>query len=193
MPQLPLRKTPTPSSRVDRYSRSTSKPSRGDNMRNRTLIAAAVLSLTCFASAQAGADNERKGTLQLIKSCQNYNGRPGDYCAITESNLAEIPANPGITPQTGTVVYYTQEAGIIPNVIDSNIVLDAGDGNRAVGRCTFDDGTNTGLCVYTDGTGTLAGFSARLEVTPDPPGDLNTSTYFVNGPYVFKNLNMPAS
>jgi hypothetical protein len=80
---------------------------------------------------------------------------------------------------------------IVPNLIDSPIVLDAGNGNRAVGRCTFDGVTNTGLCDYVDGTGTLAGFSARLVVTPDPPGSLTTGTYFLNGPYVFNNTTQP--
>jgi hypothetical protein len=131
--------------------------------------------------------------MQLVKNCDKYMGISGSWCAITESSLPEIPPNthPDDNPPSGTVVYYTMAAGIVPNVIDSPIVLDAGHGNRAVGRCTFDGATNTGLCDYVDGTGTLAGFSARLVVTPDPPGSLTTSTYFLNGPYVFKNTNEP--
>ena len=167
-----------------------------------SLIAAAALSLTCFASAQAqvagdgNAQGNREGTMHLVKNCDEYvahNGSAGSWCAITESSLAEIPLNthPDDKTPSGTVVYYTMAAGIVPNLIDSPIVLDAGNGNRAVGRCTFDGATNTGLCDYVDGTGTLAGFSARLVVTPDPPGSLTTVTYFLNGPYVFKNTTQP--
>jgi hypothetical protein len=170
-------------------------------MRDRTLIAVAALSLTYFASAQApvagsnsnaGDNNERHGTMQLVKSCQKYLGLPGNWCAITQSNLAEIPINtdPSSTTVDGTVNYYTQAFGIIPNLVDSNVILDAGNGNRAIGRCTFDNITNTGVCNYTDGTGTLAGFSARLEVTLD---DNRVPSYFLTGPYVFKNLKKPAS
>ena len=111
----------------------------------------------------------------------------------------EIPPNlstKGTPPSAmdgGTVNFYIMRGDVVPAFIDSNVVLDTGQGNRATGRCTFDNATNTGLCVYTDGTGTLAGFSARLEVTPDPPGHLNTVTYFLRGPYVFKDTNKPPS
>jgi hypothetical protein len=87
-----------------------------DNMRNRTVIAVAALSLTWFASVQAqmagsnsnaGGNNERRGTMQIVKSCSKitYMGAPGNWCAITESNLAEIPANtrPEAIPPEGTV------------------------------------------------------------------------------------------
>jgi hypothetical protein len=50
-------------------------------------------------------------------------------------------------------------------MLDSNIVLDAGDGNRAVGRCTLDFATRLGLCTFSDGTGSLAGFHARVDVS----------------------------
>lgn len=186
----------------------------GDNMRNRTLIAVAALSLTYCASAQAqmvgsnsnaGGNNERRGTMQIVKSCSLYRGQPGNFCEITESNLAAIPVNtsPGVTPPTGTANYYTQPFPISPTaaaggtcpsclqgLIDSNVILDAGNGNRAIGRCTFDVATNTGVCIYTDGTGTLAGFSARLEIAID---DAKVPSWFLTGPYVFKNTNKPPS
>lgn len=176
-----------------------------------SLIAAATLSLTCFGSAQAqagdgNAQGNRAGTMQLVKTCpspQNGLGLPGNYCTIIRSSLPEIPPNtsPNGTPPPdgGSANIYMQSLLIVPfgsNVqtfLDSNVVLDAGNGNRAVGRCTFDGASNTGLCVYADGTGTLAGFSARLVVTPDPPGSLTTYTYFLTGPYVFKNTNEPPS
>jgi hypothetical protein len=172
-------------------------------MPNRTLIAVAALTLTCFAFAKAqagdnnsnaGGSNERNGTMQLVKSCNTYAGVPGNFCWISQSDLREIPVNTTGTAD-GSANYYTQPFPISPTnttmqgLIDSNVILDAGDGNRAIGRCTFDVTTNTGVCNYTDGTGTLAGFSARLEVTLDDP---NIPSYFLTGPYVFKNLKKPA-
>jgi hypothetical protein len=55
-------------------------------------------------------------------------------------------------------------------VLDSNVVLDAGSGNRAVGRCTLDLGTGLGLCTFSDGIGQFAGFRARVDVTPPTDG-----------------------
>ena len=41
---------------------------------------------------------------------------------------------------------------VIPaGMLDSNVVLDAGNGNRAVGRCTLDLVTGLGLCTFSDG------------------------------------------
>ena len=60
-------------------------------------------------------------------------------------------------------------------------MIDAGSGNRAVGRCTLDLATGLGLCTFYDGTGELAGFEARVDVTcsggPDCDWD---GTYGIN-------------
>ena len=56
-------------------------------------------------------------------------------------------------------------AGIPAFGLDSNVVLDAGNGNRAMGRCTLDATTGTGLCTFGDGTGQFAGFHARVDVS----------------------------
>jgi hypothetical protein len=55
-------------------------------------------------------------------------------------------------------------------LLDSNVVLDAERGNRAVGRCTLDLASFKGLCTFSDGTGDLAGFSARVDVVCAPQG-----------------------
>ena len=104
------------------------------------------------------ASSGRSGFLQVEKECSEYQGQPGQFCTITLSNISEI------TPDSK--VFYTQPAGIPAGVLDSNVVLDAGDGSRAVGRCTLDLTTGLGLCTFSDGTGRLAGFHARVDVTP---------------------------
>ena len=82
-------------------------------------------------------------------------GAAGEWCTITVSNLRRLPVD--------SKVLYSQALGIPAGLLDSNVVLDAGGGNRAVGRCTLDLATGLGLCTFSDGTGQLAGFQARVE------------------------------
>jgi hypothetical protein len=107
----------------------------------------------------------------------------GGTCKIVSSNLPEIPA--------GSLVHYTQAFGILnPAWLDSNVVLDAGHGNKAVGRCTVDFSITTpglsGLCTFSDGTGNLAGFTARVifSTIPTPPAD-----YTWDGHYSFRPVD----
>jgi len=103
------------------------------------------------------ASNGRSGDLHVTKACEEYTGQPGAHCTIDSSNLTQIPK--------GSIVYYTQAAGIIPGMLDSNIVLDAGHGDRAIGRCTLDLSTRLGLCTFSNGTGRLDGFTAEVKVS----------------------------
>ena len=86
-----------------------------------------------------------------------YTGQAGSFCVITASNLPES--------KVGSKVLYDQAAGIPAGMLDSNVVLDAGNGDRAVGRCTLDLVSGIGLCTFSDGTGRLAGFHARVDVS----------------------------
>ena len=94
----------------------------------------------------------------MTKECTEYFGAAGEFCTITSSNLARI--------KVGSRVYYDQPAGIPAGLLDSNVVLDAGNGNRALGRCTLDLTTGLGLCTFSDGIGRFAGFNARVQVSP---------------------------
>ena len=102
---------------------------------------------------------ESFGPLHILKNCASYDYAAGGQCTIDASNLPEIPA--------GSIVHYTQAFGILnPTWLDSNVVLDAGNGNKATGRCTVDFSIATpGVCTFQDGTGQLAGFSARVNVS----------------------------
>jgi hypothetical protein len=114
------------------------------------------LTLALALSTGAAWADERNGQLHVTKECSQDKGAAGDHCTITSSNLAEI--------KVGSKVFYDQAAGIPAGLLDSNVVLDAGSGNRAVGRCTLDLTTGRGLCTFSDGTGQFAGFSARVDV-----------------------------
>ena len=120
--------------------------------------------------ASVSASSERKGQLHVTKECSENTGVPGSFCTFTSSNLAQI--------KVGSRVYYDQAAGIPTGLLDSNVVLDAGNGNRAVGRCTLDLATGLGLCTFSDGIGQFAGFQARVDVDC-------TSECRWDGPYSF--------
>lgn len=97
------------------------------------------------------------GEIHVTKDCSAYTGAAGGYCTVTSSNLAAI--------RVGSKIFYDQAAGTPPGLLDSDIILDAGTGNRAIGHCTLDLGTNRGLCTFSGGTGQFAGFRARVDVS----------------------------
>ena len=115
-----------------------------------------ALSLSWGVTSVSATDG-KSGSLHATKNCAVYTGLSGDHCTIASSDLAEIPA--------GSIVYYDQAAGIPAGLLDSNVVLDAGSGDKAVGRCTLDFSTSLGLCTFSNGMGRLAGFTAEVKVS----------------------------
>jgi hypothetical protein len=144
-----------------------------------TLAGLAALALMCTTGGRpVSASSGRSGQLHIVKDCSAYTFMAGGTCKIVSSNLAEIPV--------GSLIHYTQAFGILnPGWIDSNVVLDAMNGNKAAGRCTVDFSIATpGVCTFEDGTGQLAGFTARVAVStsPTPPAD-----YALDGTYSFND------
>jgi hypothetical protein len=138
-------------------------------------VVAGFVALTLLLSPEAAsvsAFSVRKGDLHVTKECSKYTGAAGSYCTITSSNLAAI--------QVGSKVFYDQAAGVPSGLLDSNVVLDAGTGDWAVGRCTLDLTTGLGLCTFSDGTGQFAGFHARVDVSY-----LGAPNYAWDGTYSF--------
>ena len=133
-----------------------------------------TLAFTLLVGVAVSADTARTKSLHVTKECSEYSGAAGSFCTITSSNLRRIPA--------GTRVYYDQAANVPEGLLDSNVVLDAGDGNRALGRCTLDLMTGLGLCTFSDGIGKLAGFHARVAVDC-------TAECRWDGPYGFADLD----
>jgi hypothetical protein len=54
--------------------------------------------------------------------------------------------------------------------LDSDIVLEAGEGNSATGHVMLDLGAGTGTITFSGGTGKLAGFEAQAAVSADAEG-----------------------
>jgi len=130
-------------------------------------VAPNSLRRTPIGAVSAAGRNGRTGSVHITKNCSEYfaaHAAAGQFCTITSSTLPEIPA------AATTRVYYDQAFGLPPigakGFLDSNVLLYVGPGDWAVGRCTLDGSTGTGLCSFTDGTGSLSGFRARIDVAP---------------------------
>ena len=146
------------------------------------VLATLVISMST-GTAPAAASNAQNGQIHITKDCSSYTGAAGSYCTIHSSNLAEIPV--------GTRVFYDQSYGVpapngpsAPGMLDSNIVLYAGFGDWAVGRCTLNVDGSTGICTFSDGVGGLAGFSGRVSVTFTPTAS-DPFLYTWDGTYSF--------
>ena len=107
------------------------------------LVTVVVLTLALSTgAASVSASSGRNRALHVTRrSAPNILVPPVGICTITSSNLGRI--------KVGSRVYYDQPAGIPAGLLDSNVVLDAGNGNRAVGRCTLDMTTGLGLSTVT--------------------------------------------
>jgi hypothetical protein len=136
-------------------------------------LVALTLALS-MGTASVSASSERNRHLHAVKECSNYTGEAGSFCTITSSNLAEI--------KIGSNVFYDQAAGVPAGLLDSNVVLDAGHGNRAVGRCTLDLTTNLGLCTFSE-TGQFTGFHARVRAM-----HVRNTTMPLDGTYSFARI-----
>jgi len=136
-----------------------------------TIFVPVLVLILSVSGVTTSAASGRNGNLHVTKECSTYTGGAGQFCTITSSNIAEIKA--------GSKVFYDQAAGTPTGMLDSNVILDAGDGNRAVGRCTLDLRTYKGLCTFSDGTGDLAEFRARVDVS------LGAGVFYWDGTYSF--------
>lgn len=120
-------------------------------------VGALVPMLAGSTGAPAVAAPANTRALHVTKECSQYNYLAGGFCTITSSSLGRIPA--------GSTITYDQAFGIPAGMLDSNVVLDAGNGDWAVGRCTVVGATGRGVCTFSDGAGTLAHFDARVDVS----------------------------
>jgi hypothetical protein len=141
------------------------------------MLVAGSVALTLALGTGAGtvsAQSERSGALHITKNCSAFDAAPGSYCTITSSNLAAIKVR--------SKVFYDYPIILATptGLYDSNVVLNVGPGDWAVGRCTLDNTTNLGLCTFTDGAGPLAGFTARVNVS-----STDGVNYKWNGTYRF--------
>src|SRR5262245_5925382 len=130
-------------------------------------LASTTVLFTFSVSLADGNDGERH-QLRVTKVCPGSSppvtDAPGGFCTITKSSLAIL---------VGANIFYDQrsynrtQGSNSTGVLDSNVILDAGNGNMAVGRCTLDFAivfppiSGPGLCTFSDGTRNQGIRSAR--------------------------------
>jgi hypothetical protein len=140
-------------------------------IQNLVVALASTTVLFTFSVAMADNNDDQRFQLRVTKECPGsppfVSDAPGGFCTITRSSLAIL---------VGSHIFYDQafynrmHGSDSTGVLDSNVVLDAGNGNMAVGRCTLDFAiifppiSGPGLCTFSDGTGNLRGFEARVDV-----------------------------
>ena len=140
------------------------------------LCVGAVVSSTGASSVSASSGPGRP--LHVTKECVGGAVGAWEFCTITFSNFGRI--------KVGSRVYYVDPPNLPLGLQDSAVVLDAGGGNRAIGRCTVDYTTGLGLCTFSDGTGRFAGFNARVKVSPPASED---DDWHWDGTYSFSPLD----
>lgn len=129
------------------------------------LVAAAACLVLAACGATTGSAGPTGGSgagdLQLTKDCSEAMGAAGDVCIIITSNHEAI--------EVGSRLVFASASG--PDFLDSDIVLDVSPGNFAMGHCTVDLATGSGVCTLAGGAGDFAGFNARVDVDPADPSD----------------------
>ncbi len=139
----------------------------------RAVSAISALSATALWAIPVSAEDVAFHPLNIVKECSQDTGKSGGFCSITKSSLAAIPV--------GSKVFYYGPFTEGP-FVSSTIMLNAGGDNTAIGYCNVDNAKSTGTCTFWAGSGTLQGFAALLELTPDANG----TDYHWDGGY---NLN----
>jgi hypothetical protein len=148
-------------------------------MQNRRTLLSIIGSsalMTLLASSVMAGDAGTGGIAQILLDCTNYTGAAGSSCTVSSSNIEEIPVR--------TVLYHLQAANIVPGLLDTSIVYDAGNGNRMSGHCTTDLVSSIGVCLIMYGSGDLAGIEGYLDIAPVSP-----PAFSATGPYHFKDIN----
>ena len=135
-------------------------------------LVALALALSMGADSLSASTRGRRFT--GTKDCTNF--LSGHYCTLgnfSDPKLASL--------LDGKNLYYEQADFFAladgSALLDSNVAIDAGSGNKARGRCTFDPTNGLGLCIIEDGFGTLARFHARIDV------DCNAAPCNITGTY----------
>jgi len=123
------------------------------------VITAILAGAFAFAGLAPASASPRTGDLHIEKNCSGFDFSAGSFCTITDSNLKMIPI--------GSKVIYLEALGDGATVLDTDIVLDTGPGNKAFGHVDLDLLTGYGTVTFFDGTGQFRHFhAASVDVVP---------------------------
>jgi hypothetical protein len=141
------------------------------------LVAFAALVGALGAASQVRTASASPATaLHIRKECSGYEGRPGQFCTITASNVEAIPVH-------SKIFYFEGAQG---DTLDSDLALYAGPGNVALGHVTLSFTTRTGVVTFRGGTGDLQDFQAEADVTFSSSDDENEAGWHWDGTYRYR-------
>jgi hypothetical protein len=128
------------------------------------VVVAVAGALAVAGQARTTTAPSRAGALHVAKVCpaSTYQGQPGGYCTITDSNVAAIPA--------GAKIFYFE--ALVGSQLETDVALYAGPGNVALGHVTLSLATATGVITFRGGTGDFRSFKAEADVTYDAAHDI---------------------
>ena len=141
------------------------------------LVLGAMLAFGIRASAVSATSTPHEA--HLTKDCSTYDGVAPSLCTVSASDLGVIPI--------GTKVWYLGPVLTNSYFLSSNVSLDAGNGNKAMGYCIFEAKESVGLCTFWEGVGSFAGFTAVFNVTIDDSG-----LWHLDGIYYFSDQPVSA-
>jgi hypothetical protein len=127
-------------------------------MMDRLRWLAALPALLGALPAVAG-DAAKMQPFSLSQSCDEWTSSEPSFCTVTESNVAAL--------KKGTKVLYYGPVVDKTTFSSSNVVLDDGAGDTAMGHCIVDYEAMKGMCAFHAGNGSLAGFTAIAEASTD--------------------------
>jgi hypothetical protein len=123
-------------------------------------LSALSLGIAVLATPVAAADAPKMQPLTLSKDCSQYSGAMPSVCTVLESNVPAL--------KNGTKILYYGPVNDSPAFSSSNVVLDNGAGDTAMGNCIVDNAAGPkGMCAFYAGSGSLTGFMAIVQVTVD--------------------------
>jgi hypothetical protein len=147
-------------------------------MRTRWLASVlAIGAITTMAIAPEASATPRSGELHITKDCTGYEGRAGQTCTITESNVRAIPV--------GARIVYA--SALVGAVLDSDITIEASPGNTVAGHVTLDFSALPGTVVLSGGTGKFRHLQASVSVSPDVDPNDPPNRWHWDGTYAFGN------
>jgi hypothetical protein len=138
-------------------------------------VVLAVL-LVSSSSALAGSGSNQAGALHVTKECSQYQGQAGQFCTIKSSNIPWIRA--------GMRVVYADAADFGTLMLDTDVVLSAGNGSAAFGHVDLNLATALGTVTFDGGSGAFKTFHATATVTVTDRGQ-PTELWHWDGTYSF--------
>jgi hypothetical protein len=115
------------------------------------------------AASVASRSSENGEALHVTKECSQYQGRIGDFCTITRSNVKEIRKDDRVFYLAA--LNFADPSGLITYDGDVRVVTRNG---TAYGHCIITDFAKAlGTCRFSGGTAKFRGFSAKAAVTGD--------------------------